>query len=85
MRSCRPARGMTARWWTVMAIGILLKTDAVVEGVHFEQERFPVGRSQGAGALSQRHRGDEARHALITLGLPDGFDPGYLKGVYAPD
>ena len=65
---------------------ILLKTDAVVEGVHFERETDSrlVGRKALARCLSDiAAMGGSPRHALITLGLPDGFDPGYLKGVYA--
>lgn len=64
---------------------LLFKTDAVVEGVHFDRgtEAKRVGHKALARCLSDiAAMGGAPRHALITLGLPDGFDPGYIKGIY---
>lgn len=63
----------------------LFKTDAVVEGVHFVRETAArqVGHKALARCLSDvAAMGGAPRHALVTLGLPAGFDPGYLAGVY---
>jgi thiamine-monophosphate kinase len=63
----------------------LFKTDAVVEGVHFnrETEATKVGHKALARCLSDvAAMGGKPKHALVTLGLPAGFDPGYLAGVY---
>lgn len=65
---------------------LLLKTDAVVEGAHFERETDArlVGRKALSRCLSDvAAMGGSPAHAVVTLGLPDGFDPGYLNGVYA--
>ncbi|MGB0579943.1 MAG: thiamine-phosphate kinase [Limisphaerales bacterium] len=64
---------------------LLLKTDAVVEGVHFEQGTEPrrIGHKALARGLSDiAAMGGLAKHALVTVGLPDGFDPGFIKGIY---
>ena len=64
---------------------LLLKTDAVVEGVHFDRDTDAklIGHKALARCLSDiAAMGGRPQHALITLGLPDGFDPGYIKGIY---
>jgi thiamine-monophosphate kinase len=63
---------------------LLLKTDAVVEGVHFTSEHAPeaVGRKAMNRCLSDiAAMGGTPTHALVTLALPAGFDasmPGEL-------
>ena len=65
---------------------ILFKTDAVVEGVHFTRETPPekVGRKALARCLSDiaAMAGTPAA-ALVTLGLPGGYDPEWVAKVYA--
>ena len=63
----------------------LLKTDAVVEGVHFlagtEPER--VGHKALARCLSDvAAMGGTATAAVVTLGLPSGFEPERVLGLY---
>lgn len=65
---------------------LLLKTDAVVEGVHFDQSAPPgkIGHKALARCLSDiAAMGGTPLHALITLALPRGFDPGLVEGIYA--
>ena len=55
----------------------LHKTDGVVEGVHFTRETAPekVGHKALGRALSDiAAMAGSPRWAMITLGLPDGFD-----------
>lgn len=71
--------GLTDRWF-------LFKTDAVVEGVHFE--RGTEGRRVGHKALGRvlsdiAAMGGRPLQALVTLGLPEGFDVGYVELIYA--
>ncbi len=65
---------------------LLLKTDAVVEGVHFTREHAPerVGHKALGRCLSDiaAMAGDPVA-ALVTLGLPPGFLPSYIEGIYA--
>lgn len=63
----------------------LFKTDAVVEGVHFEREieARRVGHKAIARCLSDvAAMGGRPQHALVTLGLPEGFDPAYITEIY---
>jgi thiamine-monophosphate kinase len=71
--------GLGDRW-------VLFKTDAVVEGVHFEPDADPlwIGHKALARCLSDvAAMGGTPGHALVTLGLPTGFDPARVEGVYA--
>lgn len=65
---------------------LLFKTDAVVEGVHFDREADAerVGRKALARCLSDvAAMAGRPLHAVVTLGLPADFDPGYLASLYA--
>ncbi|MSU60907.1 MAG: thiamine-monophosphate kinase [Pedosphaera sp.] len=65
---------------------LLLKTDAVVEGVHFtaETEAPRVGHKALGRCLSDfAAMAGTPRHAMVTLGLPPGFDPEWIDGLYA--
>jgi thiamine-monophosphate kinase len=64
---------------------LLLKTDAVVEGIHFTKEAPPekVGHKALARNLSDlAAMGGNPSCGLVTLGLPREFDPHFLKAVY---
>lgn len=64
---------------------VLFKTDAVVEGVHFEPgtEGTRVGHKAVARCLSDlAAAGGSPTAALITLGLRDEFDPEYVEALY---
>ena len=64
---------------------LLLKTDAIVEGVHFEKDVQPeaIGRKALARPLSDiAAMAGTPTHALITLGSKPDHDPGHLKAVY---
>ena len=63
----------------------LFKTDAVVQGVHFEvsTEAERVGHKALARCLSDiAAMAGTPIAALITLGLPLNFDPKYVLGIY---
>ncbi|MCU0788260.1 MAG: thiamine-phosphate kinase [Verrucomicrobia bacterium] len=65
---------------------LLFKTDAVVEGIHFQPEAPPekVGHKALARCLSDiAAMGGSPGSAVITLGLPLGRDPGWSDQVYA--
>ena len=65
---------------------LLFKTDAVVEGVHFTPQTEPerIGRKALARALSDiAAMGGKPVSALVTLGMPKGYDTGRVEGVYA--
>jgi thiamine-monophosphate kinase len=65
---------------------LLLKTDAVVEGVHFTKDASPeqVGHKALGRCLSDiAAMAGTPLHALITLGLPSTFDSGCIERVYA--
>jgi thiamine-monophosphate kinase len=64
---------------------LLLKTDAVVEGIHFTQEAPPekVGHKALARCLSDiAAMAGTATAAVVTLGLPNGFKPAYVQRIY---
>lgn len=64
----------------------LLKTDAVVEGVHFTDAATPeqIGHKALARALSDiAAMGGRPIAALITLALPAGYQPSYVESIYA--
>jgi thiamine-monophosphate kinase len=63
----------------------LFKTDAVVEGIHFTADTEPerVGRKALARCLSDiAAMGGTPTAAVVTLGLPRGFDPERVKALY---
>jgi len=65
---------------------LLLKTDAIVEGVHFTRETEPerVGRKALARCLSDvAAMAGLPAHALITIGLPRDFDVTFIERLYA--
>ena len=65
---------------------LLLKTDAVVEGVHFTAGTEPerIGHKALARCLSDiAAMGGTPTAALITLGLPKNFDAGRIEKIYA--
>jgi thiamine-monophosphate kinase len=71
--------GLADRW-------LLFKTDAIVEGVHFEVNADPlwIGHKALARCLSDvAAMGGAPSHALVTLGLPRNFDAARVEGVYA--
>ena len=64
---------------------LLLKTDAVVEGIHFLPGTDPerVGHKALARPLSDiAAMGGTPTAALVTLGLPRGFDPDRVLALY---
>lgn len=64
---------------------LLLKTDAVVEGVHFTRNDPPqrIGRKALARCLSDfASMGGRPDSALVSLGLPSGGDVAFLREVY---
>ena len=63
----------------------LFKTDAVVEGIHFTADTEPerVGRKALARCLSDiAAMGGTPTAAVVTLGLPRGFDPERVRALY---
>ena len=65
---------------------LLLKTDAVVEGVHFTSDTEPerIGHKALARCLSDiAAMGGAPTAALITLGLPKDFDSARVEKIYA--
>jgi thiamine-monophosphate kinase len=65
---------------------LLFKTDAVVEGIHFEAGAEPglIGHKALARCLSDvAAMGGTPTHAVVTLGLPTRFDPARIGGIYA--
>ena len=65
---------------------LLFKTDAVVEGIHFESTAPPekVGHKALARCLSDiAAMAGTPTAALITIGLPRNFDLGMIEGFYA--
>lgn len=87
----------TPRWWPVLAMiapwsiwesridGVVFKTDAVVEDVHFTRQTEPekVGHKALARVLSDfAAAAAKPRAALVTLGLPRAHDVDWVEGVY---
>jgi thiamine-monophosphate kinase len=71
--------GIPDRW-------LLFKTDAVVEGIHYTVDAEPgkVGRKALARCLSDvAAMGGKPVAALVTLGLPRGYNPKWAQSVYA--
>ena len=64
---------------------VLFKTDAVVEGVHFQKGAKPeqVGHKALGRCLSDvAAMGGRPTTALITLGMPEDFETNYVEKVY---
>src|SRR5438477_6255416 len=64
---------------------LLFKTDAVVEGVHFTRGTPPerIGHKALARCLSDiAAMAGTPTAALITLALPQGFEPDLVEGIY---
>src|SRR5262249_14432806 len=64
---------------------LLFKTDAVVEGIHFKSDTPPekVGRKALARCLSDiAAMAGTPSTALITLALPERFDPARVEAIY---
>jgi len=64
---------------------VLFKTDAVVAGIHFTAETSPemIGRKALARCLSDiAAMTGTPTAALVTIGLPPGFDPEYVAKIY---
>jgi thiamine-monophosphate kinase len=64
---------------------LLFKTDAVVGGIHFSPEVAPqkIGRKALGRCLSDiAAMAGTPSSALVTLGLPDHFDPHFIEGIY---
>lgn len=64
---------------------LLFKTDSVVENVHFTADTPPekVGRKALARCLSDMAAmAGQPTVALVTLGLPTGFDPAWVERCY---
>tara|TARA_Y100000588_G_scaffold368536_2_gene436554 strand:+ start:653 stop:1573 length:921 start_codon:yes stop_codon:yes gene_type:complete len=69
----------------VNGTSVLLKTDAIVEGVHFTADTPPekIGRKAIARPLSDiAAMGGRPSHAVVTVGLPEDFDETRLKTIY---
>jgi thiamine-monophosphate kinase len=64
---------------------LLFKTDAVVEGIHFAAGTAPerIGHKALGRCLSDiAAMAGTPSAALITLALPNGFDPKFVEAVY---
>lgn len=64
---------------------VLLKTDAVVEGIHFIRETPPekIGRKALARCLSDiAAMAGTPTAALVTIALPQTFDAAFVTGIY---
>jgi thiamine-monophosphate kinase len=64
---------------------LLFKTDAVVEGVHFTVETAPekIGHKALGRCLSDiAAMAGTPTAALVTIGLPAGFDPDKVEAIY---
>lgn len=64
---------------------LLFKTDAIVEGIHFERDTPPkaIGRKALARALSDiAAMSGTPTHALITLGVHSEMEPSLIEAVY---
>ena len=64
---------------------LLFKTDAIIEGIHFERDTPPeaIGRKALARALSDiAAMAGTPTHALITLGVHAEMEPSLIEAVY---
>lgn len=64
---------------------LLFKTDAVVEGIHFTDETEPerIGHKALGRCLSDiAAMGGTPTHAVVTLALPNGFNPERISAIY---
>ena len=64
---------------------LLFKTDAIVEGIHFDRDTPPkaIGRKALARALSDiAAMSGTPTHALITLGVHADMEPSLIEAVY---
>ena len=64
---------------------LLLKTDAIVEGVHFTADTSGerIGRKAMARCLSDiAAMAGQPQSALITLGLPNDYSPDHIEAIY---
>ena len=64
---------------------LLFKTDAIVEGIHFERNTSPeaIGRKALARALSDiAAMAGTPTHALVTLGVHVDIKPDLIEAVY---
>jgi thiamine-monophosphate kinase len=64
---------------------LLFKTDAVVEGIHFERDTAPerIGHKALARCLSDiAAMAGTPTAAVITLALPRDFNPGFIQSLY---
>ncbi len=64
---------------------VLFKTDAVVEGIHFMKDIPPekIGHKALARCLSDiAAMAGTPVAALVTLGLPENFEPGFVAKIY---
>ena len=65
---------------------LLLKTDAIVEGIHFSQDAAPekIGHKALGRCLSDiAAMAGTPTAALVTLGLPKKYDPVLIERIYA--
>src|ERR1041385_5650522 len=65
---------------------LLFKTDAVVEGIHFQTGAPPekIGHKALGRCLSDiAAMAGTPTAALVTLALPRQFEPAFVEGVYA--
>jgi len=65
---------------------LLFKTDAVVEGIHFTKETPPekIGRKALGRCLSDiAAMGGLPNAALVTIGLPHGYDVRFVEQLYS--
>src|SRR5262245_25209612 len=70
--------GVPGRW-------LLFKTDAIVEGIHFDETAPPdkIGRKALARCLSDfAAMAGTPTHILVTLALPTHFKPDFIEAVY---
>src|SRR2546425_2459280 len=71
--------GLPDRW-------LLFKTDAVVEGIHFQAGTTPekIGHKALGRCLSDiAAMAGTPSAALITIALPPEFEPNFVEGIYA--
>ncbi|MEQ1852535.1 MAG: thiamine-phosphate kinase [Chthoniobacteraceae bacterium] len=77
---CAVIGGPRERWW------LLLKTDCVVEGIHFLPREKParIGWKALCRAISDiAAMGGVPEHAMVTLAVRPGVEVSWLRGLYA--